>query len=72
MLHAIHTAITQTGANFQWSDYDRLPILQANTLLGGGASTEALRAAGNGLLTKTVGAAAKFVLRAPRERDNAT
>ena len=46
-------------------------MLQVHTLLGVGDLTAALRAAGNGLLTKIVGAAAKFVLRATRERANA-
>ena len=71
MLQAIHTATIQAGANFRWAEYDRFPMLQVHTLLGVGDLTEALRAAGNGLLTKIVGAAAKFVLRATRERANA-
>jgi hypothetical protein len=71
MLHAIHTAITQAGAEFQWSDYGRYPELQTHTLLGVGESTVALQQAGGGLLTKIVRAAAKFVLRASRERTEA-
>ena len=71
MLHAIHIAITQAGANFQWTDYDRHPELQTHTLLGVGESTVELQQAGGGLLTKIVGAAAKFVLRASRERAEA-
>jgi hypothetical protein len=39
-----------------------------HTLLGVGGSTAALTAAGDGLLTKIVGAAAKFVLQATKER----
>jgi hypothetical protein len=34
MLRAIHIAITQAGADFQWADYDRYPELQTHTLLG--------------------------------------
>jgi hypothetical protein len=45
--------------------------MQVHTLLGVGESTVALREAGNGLLTKIVGAAAKFALRASRERARA-
>ena len=71
LLHAIHTAIIQAGANFQWTDYDMFPALQAHVLLGVGGATTALREAGDGLLTKIVGAAARFVLRASRERLNA-
>ena len=71
MLHAIHIAITQAGASFQWTDYDRYPELQTHTLLGVGESTVELQQAGGGLLTKIVGAAAKFVLRASRERTEA-
>ena len=67
----IHIAITQAGANFQWTDYDRYPELQTHTLLGVGESTVELQQAGGGLLTKIVGAAAKFVLRASRERTEA-
>jgi hypothetical protein len=47
------------------------PALQANVLLGVGGSTTALREAGDGLLTKIVRAAARFVLRASSERLNA-
>jgi hypothetical protein len=72
LLHAIHTAIIQAGANFQWADYDMFPALQAHVLLGVGGSTTALREAGDGLadglLTKIVRAAARFVLRASSER----
>jgi hypothetical protein len=46
------------------AEYDRFPMVQVHTLLGVGDLTAALRAAGTGLLTKIVGAAAKFVLRA--------
>jgi len=46
--------------------------MQMHTLLGVGGSTAALTAAGDGLLTKTVGAAAKFVLQATKERLGAT
>jgi hypothetical protein len=68
---AAHTAIIQAGANFQWADYDMFPALQAHVLLGVGGSTTALREAGDGLLTKIVRAAARFVLRASSERLNA-
>ena len=71
MLRAIHIATTQAGADFQWADYDRYPELQTHTLLGVGESTAELQQAGGGLLTKIVGAAAKFVLRASRERTEA-
>jgi hypothetical protein len=67
MLHTIHIAITQAGANFQWGDYDRCPELQTHTLLGVGKPAVALKEAGSGLVTNTVGAAAKSVLRASRE-----
>jgi hypothetical protein len=70
-LHAIHTATIQAGANFRWADYDRFPMVQVHTLLGVGDLTAALRAAGKGLLTKIGRAAAKFVLRATRERTSA-
>jgi hypothetical protein len=46
MLHDIHTAITQAGADFQWTDYDRYPELQTHTLLGVRESTVALQQAG--------------------------
>ena len=71
MLQAIHTATIQAGANFRWAEYDRFPMVQVHTLLGVGDQTVALRAADNGLLTKIVRAAAKFVLRATRERTSA-
>jgi hypothetical protein len=71
LLQSIRTAIIQAGARFQWEDYDRFPSIQVHTLLGVGESTVALREAGNGLLTKIVGAAAKFALRASRERARA-
>ena len=71
LLQSIRTAIIQAGARFQWEDYDRFPTMQVHTLLGVGESTVALREAGNGLLTKIVGAAAKFALRASRERARA-
>ena len=71
MPRAIHIAITQAGADFQWADYDRYPELQTHTLLGVGESTVALKEAGGGLLTKIVGVAARFVLRASRERTEA-
>ena len=67
MLHAIQIAIMQAGASFQWVDYDGFPTMQVHTLLGVGGSTAALAAAGNGLLTKIVRAAAKFVLQATNE-----
>ena len=47
MLHAIHIAITQAGANFQWTDYDRYPELQTHTLLGVGESAVELQQAGS-------------------------
>ena len=74
MLHAIHNAIVRAGAGFRWrADYDdRFPTMQMHTLLGVGGSTAALTAAGDGLLTKIVGAAAKFVLQATKERLGAT
>jgi hypothetical protein len=72
VLRAIHIAITQAGADFQWTDcYGRYPELQTHTLLGVGEPTVALQQAGGGLLTKIVGAAARFVLRASRERTEA-
>ena len=58
LLQSIRTAIIQAGARFQWEDYDRFPAMQVHTLLGVGESTVALREAGNGLLTKIVGATA--------------
>jgi hypothetical protein len=72
LLQSIRTAVIQAGARFQWrEDYDRFPTMQVHTLLGVGESTVALREAGNGLLTKIVGAAAEFALRASRERARA-
>jgi hypothetical protein len=46
----------------------RFPAMQMHTLLGVGGSTAALTAAGDGLLTNIVRAAAKFVLQATKER----
>jgi hypothetical protein len=68
MLHTIHIAITQAGANFQWGDYDRCPELQTHTLLGVGKPAVALKEAGSGLVTNTVGAAAKSVCAAGIQR----
>jgi hypothetical protein len=45
--------------------------MQTHALLGVGESAVELQQAGGGLLTKIVGAAAKFVLRASRERTEA-
>ena len=70
MPRAIHIAITQAGADFQWADYDRYPELQTHTLLGVGESTVALKEAGGGLLTEIVGVAARFVLRAGLQRED--
>ena len=72
MLHAIHIAIMQAGAGFRWADYDRFPSMQMHTLLGVGGSAVALTAAGDGLLTKIVRAAAKFVPQATKEGLGAT